>query len=193
VYHVLQEDAHSRLLLEALRAVGLEGLRLRAPRALYRCLIWPMAYFPDSLRYVLVLVGEALGCVVLQRLLDTCHLFTDRSGTHAYLHRLLSRILYDERLHVVHCRARLGPIGVAAAAALAPVCAQIVQTTWPQVQRLGLDRAAIVRGLRDGIEVPADAAWVSPDWSGPAQTALGAVQCGHGRGGGHRAGAVDAG
>jgi len=163
VYHVLQEESHTALLLEALRAVGLPGVRFCRPRALYRGLIWPMAWFPDSLRYVLVLVGEALGCVVLRKLLEQCHLFADASGTDAYLRSLLTTILYDERLHVVHCRARVGPIGAAAAAALASVAARIVEFTWPQIRRLGLDRAAIARGLREGIEVPPGLPWALDD------------------------------
>jgi hypothetical protein len=163
VYHVLQEDAHNRILLEALRCVGLEGVRWSRPRALYQWLIWPMAWFPDALRYVLVLVGEALGCVVLQRLVEWCHLFADGTGTDEYLRTLLTNILYDERLHVVHCRARLGPTGVAVAGALAPVSARVVEATWPQIRRLGLDRGAVAQGLREGIEIPADVRWVPDD------------------------------
>ena len=110
-----------------------------------------------------LLVGEALGCVVLRRLLDWCHLFADGAGTDEYLRALLENILYDERLHVVHCRARLGAAGVALAAALAPAAAAVVETTWPQIRRLGLDRRAVARGLYEGIEIPADARWVPDD------------------------------
>jgi hypothetical protein len=165
VYHVLQEDSHTALLLEALRAVGLDGVRLLRPRMIYKWLIGPMTYLPDSLRYALVLVGEAIGCVVLKRLQDWTQLFADGSGTDAYLRSLFEAILYDERLHVVHCRARLGPAGLAFAAALAPVSAWVVEATWPQIRRLGLDRAAILQGLREGIEIPPDAHWVPDDRS----------------------------
>ena len=163
VYHVIQEDYHTGLLLEACRLVGLEGVTLRQPRALHRWIIRGMAYLPDSVRYVLILVGEAVGTVALKMLHDTAHLFTETEEAAEHLRSILAEILYDECLHTVHCRSRIGRVGGWVARALTPIAAFVVESAYPQFRRLGLDRKRIVESLRRGVEIPAGVNWVEAD------------------------------
>ncbi|MGH0028415.1 MAG: hypothetical protein ACQGVC_01380 [Myxococcota bacterium] len=160
VYHVLQEDFHTHLLLEACRTAGLPGVTLLDPRRAHRWIIRAMSHLPDSLRYVLIAVGEAIGTAVVKRLRDTVHLFQD-PVVEERLRSILDEILHDERLHVVHCRTRLEGWGLTAARWLLPLGARVAVRTYPQIGRLGLDHRTLLAEIRQGIEVPQGADWVT--------------------------------
>ncbi len=57
LYSLLEEDYHTRILVEMCRAAGLGRVRLGRPDAFIRGIIYVMQRFPDPLRYVLVTCG----------------------------------------------------------------------------------------------------------------------------------------
>ena len=160
VYHVLQEDFHTHLLLEACRTAGLPGVTLLDPRRAHRWIIHAMSHLPDALRYVLIAVGEAIGTAVVKRLRDTVYLFED-PAVEERLRSILDEILDDERLHTVHCRTRLERWGLLAARWLLPLGAWVAVRTYPQIAHLGLDHRSLLAEIRRGIELPQGAEWVT--------------------------------
>lgn len=160
VYHVLQEDYHTAMLLEACRTLGLDGVRLLRPRRVHQWIIRAMTYMPDSLRYGLILVGESIGSVVTKLLRDTCHLFGDDPKVEEHLRAILTEIIDDERLHAVHCRARVGRWALPIARAVLPLATWVAVRAYPQIGRLGLDHRKLAEEIRRGVELPADVDWV---------------------------------
>jgi len=166
LYHVLQEEYHTRLLLEACRSLGLGGLTLKEPKFLHRLIIHAMTYLPDRLRYVFILCGEIVGAVVFQILRDSCRYFPESPEVEERLRSILDEIIHDELLHVAYCRMHLGPIGLRVAKAMIPLVTEVLMRDLPQLRALGWDRAGLIARLRAGIEIPAGVDWLAPAASG---------------------------
>lgn len=162
LYLMLEEQYHSRILVEACRTCGLD-LQLQPPRWGQRGMIYLIRYLPERLRWIPVLCGEVLGSVVFQILRESCHVFSEQPEVEARLHALLTEIWTDELGHVAFLRARLGPWAVRAARALAPLVATALMKDVPQLRQLGCDRRELLGRLRAGLELPPEMAWMEVD------------------------------
>ena len=159
---MIEEQYHSRILVEACRTCGLEVV-LRKPRWGQRWLIHLIQVLPERLRWIPVLCGEVLGSNVFRLLLDNCHLFVDEPEVEARLRFLLGEIWLDEIFHVAFLRARLGPWAVRAARAMLPAAARLLMKDVPQLVALGCDRRELARRLRSGLEIPLGMDWMESD------------------------------
>ncbi len=162
LHHVLQEEHHTRLLLEACRCLGLRGLTLKKPKMLHQIIIHAMTYLPDRIRYVLILCGEVVGLAVFRILLESCRFFPEFPRVEERLRSILGEIIHDESLHVAYCRMHLDFVGLRVARALIPVVTTILMRDLPLLRAFGFDRAAIVARLRAGIEIPEGVDWLEP-------------------------------
>lgn len=161
LYHVLQEDYHTRLLLAACRCLGLDGLRLMKPKLFHRIVIHAMTYLPDSLRYVLILCGEIVGAVVFKLLRDTCRFFPESPEVEERLRAILDDIVHDEALHVAFCRSQLGPVRLRVARMLMPLVTFVLMRELPQLRALGFDRAQLMELLMRGVPIPDGVDWLA--------------------------------
>ena len=153
IHHVLEEQYHSRILREACRTCGVDAEMKRPPRGM-RVLIWGMQYLPASLRYIPLLCGEVLSCVIFARLLEGTRLFRDQPEVEERLRRLLTEILRDETLHALYCQTRLGPLGLRVARSLVPLVAASFGRDGPELAALGGSRRQLVAAARRGLELP---------------------------------------
>lgn len=164
LYDLLEEQYHARILIEACRASGLGEVRLKSPRWLTRKMIRGMQYFPDSLRFVGILCGEALGCTMLRILLDRIDVFDDEPEVQARIRSLLEQILLDETGHTLYCRATLPGWALALARRAAVPIAMGLMREVPYLAGLGVNHAELYRRLAQGIPVPASMQdWLEPD------------------------------
>ncbi len=149
---LLEERLHARILAEVSRSCGVAGAS-GPPPPIMRWLIHAMHWLPDPLRYVLILCGEALGCVIFRTLREAC----ERCLEPALAQRcrsLLDDIVTDETLHALYSRARLGAPGVRVARWLVPLVAWCFVKEVPELRALGLGPRELVTRLRRGIEIP---------------------------------------
>jgi hypothetical protein len=153
IYLILEEQYHGRILQEVCRTCGVPA-QLPRPRRGLRLLIHLFEYLPDPLRYVGVICGEVLGCVVFGLLRDTTSLFAAEPRVAAHLHSLISEILRDELLHVAYCQARLGRLRLRAARLLLPLIAAFLMREIPELAALGCNRAELMRRLRGRLALP---------------------------------------
>jgi hypothetical protein len=153
VYLILEEQYHGRILREVCRILGVPP-QLPKPRRGLRVLIHLFEYLPDPLRYVGVICGEVLGCVVFELLRENAALFAAEPRVEAQLRSLMSEILRDELLHVAFCRTRLGPVRLLVARLLLPWVASFLMREVPELAQLGCDRAELMRRLRAGLPLP---------------------------------------
>lgn len=163
LYDLLEEQYHSRILLEVCRTAGLGGVHLAKPDWLARALLHVMQHFPDRIRFVLITCGEILGCIVFQVLLENCHLFAEEPEVEERLRSLLSEILLDETGHVLYCRAHLPGFGLRVAEALIPWVTGFMMKDVPELRSLGLDQRELARRTRMGIEIPPEFDWLERD------------------------------
>jgi len=159
---MLEEQYHSRILVEACRTCGID-LELRKPRWGQRWMIHLIQVLPEQLRWIPVLCGEVLGSTVFKLLLDSCHLFGAQPEVEARLRHLLGEIWLDEVFHVAFLRARLGPWSVRCAQAMLPLAARMLMKDVPQLAALGCDRAELARRLRTPLEIPPGTTWMEAD------------------------------
>ena len=165
LYLMLEEQYHSRILVEACRSCGLD-LVLQKPRWGQRWMIHLIQILPERLRWIPVLCGEVLGSNVFRLLLENCHLFATQPEVEERLRFLLGEIWLDEVFHVAFLRARLGPFAVRAARAMLPAAALLLMKDVPQLVSLGCDWRELSRRLRAGLEIPPGMDWMEAD---PAQ------------------------
>jgi hypothetical protein len=159
---LLQELYHTRLLQELRRTCGVEG-ELQRPGLSQRLAIQLMTWVPERLRWLLVLCGEVVGCLVFEILRERCSLFSAQPEVEERLSSLLAEIHHDELLHVAWLRARLHPWAIRVARWIAPLVAVGVLREVPQVYALGCTRREFAARLRRGLEIPAELDWVDPD------------------------------
>jgi hypothetical protein len=119
----LEEVYHTRILRDALRAIGIE-LQMQPPRRRTRWIIHAMAYLPRAIANIPILAGEVWGAISFRLLLDKAHeLFGAQPEVVRRIDSLFRQILVDEVGHVHYARSTLGPIGMAAAKRLLPLLA----------------------------------------------------------------------
>lgn len=159
LYLFLEEEYHSRILVEACRTCGLD-VTLRPPNWRMRIIIHLIYSLPDRIRWVLVLCGEVLGSTVFKLLLDSCHLFAEEPAVEERLRELVGQIWQDEVLHVAFLRARLAPWALAAARRILPFIAGNLMREVPHLTELGCDAPELLRRLRGGIEIPPSIDWL---------------------------------
>jgi hypothetical protein len=155
----LEEQYHSRLLLEACRTCGLE-LEFQRPRWLMRSMIQGVYYLPDRMRFALALCGETLGATIFKVLLENCTAFAEEPAVEERLAHLIGQIWQDEVLHVAFLRARLGPLALGVARRMMPLVVPALMREVPHLAELGCDRHELWRRMRAGVELPPGFDWV---------------------------------
>lgn len=151
---LLGERIHGRILKEICRNCGVDAEGGRLPPWPMRALIHAMQHLPDSLRYVPILCGEAIGCLVFRALRDTADRFADEPAVARRFRALLDEIVADETIHTLYCRARLGPVAIRVARWMAPLVARSFVRDVPELRALGCGPRELLARLRDGIEIP---------------------------------------
>ncbi len=167
LYDLLEERYHGLLLERACRTAGLPSLRFKRPALLQRLAILTMQRLPEQLRYVPVICGETLGCVVFRHLRDAADVFAAQPRVRDRLRTLLDEILVDEIGHVLYCRATLGPTALGSARRLMPWVTRALLGQVPQLGRLGMDAQVVAQRLSEGIPLPPAYDWLTPDRSSP--------------------------
>jgi hypothetical protein len=166
-YLFLEEQYHSRILVEACRTCGIE-MTLRPPPRLMRAIIHAIYALPDRFRWTLVLCGEVLGSTVFKLILEHCSLFSEQPAVETRLRSLIGQIWRDEVLHVAWLRARLGPWALATARRLMPSVVAGLMRDVPQLVELGCDGAELMRRLAGGIELPPGLGWIELEPADPS-------------------------
>jgi hypothetical protein len=156
---LLQENYHTRLLEELCRTCGLD-VELKAPGLIQRTVIQLIMWLPDSLRWILILCGEVVGCIVFEVLRAKSNLFAAQPEVEERVRSLLDEVYHDELLHVAWLRARMHPRAIRAAYQIAPLVAAGVMQEVPQFHVLGCSRRELSRRLRQGIEIPPELDWL---------------------------------
>jgi hypothetical protein len=124
-----------------------------------------MMWLPERLRWIPVLCGEVVGCVVFQILGERCDLFGAQPEVEERLRSLLAEIYHDEILHVAYLRARLAPRAVRAARRMLPLVGAAVMREVPQFHRLGCSKREFMARLRRGLEIPPELGWLDQEQS----------------------------
>ncbi len=159
---LLQEHYHTRLLVELCRTCGLD-VEMQTPGLSQRAVIQLMMWVPESLRWILVLCGEVVGCIVFEILREKSSLFSAQPEVEERLRSLLGEIYHDEILHVAWLRARLHPLAIRCARGIAPLIAAAVMREVPQFHALGCSRREFVERLRRGLKIPPELDWLDQD------------------------------
>lgn len=156
---LLQEHHHTQLLQELCRTCGLE-VEVKRPGASQRAVIRLMMWLPERLRWILVLCGEVVGCVVFEILREKSSLFSAEPEVEERMRALLGEVYHDEILHVAYLRAKLAPWAIRVARWIAPLVAGGVMREVPQFYTLGCSRREFVARLHRGLEIPAEIDWL---------------------------------
>jgi hypothetical protein len=154
LYQIFEESYHTRLLAEICKACGLVFEQTR-PGWTMRAMTYVFQHFTDPVRYIGILSGEVLGCVVFGLLLENLHLFADEPDVQERLGSLAGQILRDELWHVVLCRSYLGPVRMSIARNSAPRVVDALMREIPELADLGCDRDELLRRVRFGLPCPA--------------------------------------
>jgi hypothetical protein len=163
---LLQENYHTRLLEELCRTCGLD-VQLQTPGLAQRTIIHLIMWLPDSLRWILILCGEVVGCIVFEVLRAKSSLFAAQPEVEERVRSLLDEVYHDELLHVAWLRARMHPRAIRAAHRIAPLVAAGVMQEVPQFHVLGCSRRDLSIRLRRGIEIPPELDWLDRGFSPP--------------------------
>jgi hypothetical protein len=136
VYIEIEETYHTRMLVEALRVIGID-VEFVPPRGLARCVVELFGVAPRALSDVVALDAELVGVVTFRLLLEKAReLFGDQPGPLARIETLLAQILVDEVGHVQFLQSRLGAVRLAAARAMLPVVVRGLLDDIPEIERL---------------------------------------------------------
>jgi len=160
---LLQEHYHTRLLEELCRTCGLD-IQIQVPGLSQRAVIQLMMWLPERLRWIPVLCGEVVGCVVFEVLREKSSLFAAQPEVEERLRSLLDEVYLDEILHVAWLRARLHPWAIRVAHRIAPLVAAGVMREVPQFHALGCSRREFVFRLRRGLEIPPELDWLDREF-----------------------------
>jgi predicted TIM-barrel fold metal-dependent hydrolase len=159
IHIFLEEQYHSRILVEACRTCGLD-VEFQPPPWHSRWFIHAIYHLPDRMRWTLILAGEVLGTTIFKLLLDHTHLFAEQPEVEERLRSLLGEIWHDEALHVAFLRAKLGPLALRAARAMLPLVVKNVMWELPQLVELGCDDRELMSRMRGGLEIPPGLDWL---------------------------------
>jgi hypothetical protein len=109
-YVEIEEIYHTRLLLDAIRTVGV-AYEVKTPPLWVRALASFMIFAPKSLEYMAVFVSEVIGTVLFAALAERARTLVDpATPAGARLVALIEEILVDEIGHVVFARSHLGRV-----------------------------------------------------------------------------------
>lgn len=159
LYVMLEEQYHTQLLEEACRTCGIE-MGPALPPWNRRLLIHMSCKLPECVRWIPVLCGEAVGCVVLKRLRDRADVFSAQPEVAERLRSLLHEIWIDELGHVAFLRARIGPTGVRIGRALMPLVAGVLLRDITGLRKLGYSVGSVLAAARTAVEVPPEMEWI---------------------------------
>ncbi len=108
-YVEIEEIYHTRLLLDAVRTLGVE-YAIKRPPLWVRALASFMIFAPKQLEFLAVFFSEVVGTVLFAALAERARTLVDvRTPSGARLVSLIEEILIDEVGHVVFARSHLGP------------------------------------------------------------------------------------
>jgi hypothetical protein len=134
-----EETYHTRILAGATAQFGLprpEGPW--RPTLALRLLIGTIAWSPKALFHPILLGSEISGVFTFHRMLERVRvLFRDQPAVRDTLEQRLIEILTDEIGHIAFNRLAVGPLGLAAARALAPRVAGAAARLTPEFGALG--------------------------------------------------------
>lgn len=155
----LEEQYHTRILADALRALGVKA-RFRRPAWRTRVALHAILALPHWLSDLTVLCGELIGVASFKLLLDSAReLFASEPSTLHRIEYLLNQIIIDELGHVLYLRSVLGPVRLGLARLILPIVAQAIVSDTPEaVQLFGRKR------LLDEIN-KADIMAIAGDWA----------------------------
>ncbi len=157
VYIEIEETYHTRMLLDALRVVGVE-VELVPPRGVTRWVVEVFGVAPRYLSDVVALDAELIGLAMFKLLLEKARaLFADQPAPLARIESLLQGIIVDEIGHIHFLRSRLGPARLAVARTMFPLVARGLLDDNPEVGRLFGREHVIARALQFGLD-----GWASP-------------------------------
>jgi hypothetical protein len=159
---LLQEAYHTRLLAELCRTCGVPFEPGR-PNLGTRWFCASMRLMPGWLRWTFVLAGECVGAALFRQLYAKATAFSEQPAVQDRLRRILHEILIDEVLHIAFLRAHLSPLGISVAKLLLPITAFGVLREVPTLRRLGCTPGGLLSDLAQGVEIPAELAWLMHD------------------------------
>lgn len=109
-YIELEELYHTRLLLDAIKTLGVD-YAVKAPPLWVRFLASTMIFAPKSIEYMVVFFSEVVGTVLFAALARKARELVDpATATGGRIVSLIEEILVDEVGHVAFARAQLGPV-----------------------------------------------------------------------------------
>jgi hypothetical protein len=147
-YIDIEEFYHTRILADALDAVGLK-VSFGPPPLSTRILIAIMIRLPRAIANLVILAAELGGVVLFRMLLEEARrLFAHEPSALERVDRLFGQILADEIGHVLFVRSRLGRARLWLAERLAvPIVAALYRYDVPEIDRLFGERA-LLDGMR---------------------------------------------
>jgi hypothetical protein len=119
-YIDLEEFYHTRILRDCCKVFDIE-YDMKAPKSFTRFYAALVVRSPTTPRLITALCGELFGCVAFQVLWEAADAFKDEPAVYDRLRLLVREILIDELGHVAYGHSMLGPLGLLAARAIAPI------------------------------------------------------------------------
>ena len=136
---LLEEIYHTKLLLTATNHFGVVVESLHEPPRPLKALVEILVNLPEQLSRSLTLASEALGVVMLCRLLSaTRTILAGQPELRDALEERVVEILIDEVGHVSFCRLCLGPSMLSAARVFLPMVALGMRHSVPEGQAIGV-------------------------------------------------------
>jgi len=145
-YIDVEEHYHTRILADALRAIGLRA-SFGVPPLATRILIAVMIRLPRSVANVVILAAELGGVVLFRLLLEKARaIFAHQPKALAHIVELFGQIIADEIGHVLFVRSRLGRVRLGLARRVAvPIVARLYRHVVPEIDVLFGTRALLER------------------------------------------------
>ncbi len=138
-YIAREELYHTRMLLDGVRALGVEAELAPPPRGL-RLFLKFFPRLPTMWTDCITLIAEAVGITLFCRLRALAAEFFEGSPMGPHLAALVDEIIIDEVGHVTFLRSRLGEGGLRWARRLSPVVVPLLMRSFPMAgPLLGLE------------------------------------------------------
>jgi hypothetical protein len=135
-YVEIEELYHTRILLDALRVLGLEW-EMREPIGAVRAFLWSLIRLPKWMSNPVVLMGEIAGTIIFMRLRETAReLFGTETAEARRIRALIDEILVDEIGHVAYVRSKMGPVEMAVARAILTLGGRLLFLQTPAIAAL---------------------------------------------------------
>jgi hypothetical protein len=136
-YIDVEERYHTRILADALAAIGLKA-SFGAPPLPTRMLIAVMIRLPRSFANVVILAAELGGVVLFRLLLEKARaIFAHEPRALARIEQLFGQIIADEIGHVLYVRSRLGRVRLELARRIAlPIVVRLLRHVVPEIDVL---------------------------------------------------------